>query len=495
MTTETIETDVVICGSGSAGVCAAVWLAQAGIDFHVLESRSGPLEIGQADGVQCRTVEIYESFGLSEELVREGCHIYELTFWGDDKASGRIVRTSRAPDTPIGLSHQPHVILNQARMNQLLLGKMSKYAPQQTIDYDHVVTGLRYQDVSEGDAFPLTVYATHEGKQKVFKTKYILACDGAHSSIRRALGYTMEGDTSDAVWGVTDVFVQTDFPDIRRKVTIHTERGAVLIIPREGGEMVRFYLQMPSGTDPKTVTREQLHARAKSIFQGFQLDIVETLWWSAYTIGQRLASSFSAADNRVLLAGDACHTHSPKAGQGMNVSLQDGYNVGWKLAQVLRKQIPSTAMSTYVLERQKVATDLINFDRKLTHLYEEAKDDPEAAERFKDEFLKSARYMAGLTSKYEDSILTDAADSDQDVAKHIVVGMRHPSAKVVRYCDVRPFELQRALPSDNRWRVVVFIGDLQKPDCAQNLQKVLMFDTRLLKGFQLTLFLTRSRNF
>jgi len=489
MTTETIETDVVICGSGSAGVCAAVWLAQAGINFHVLESRSGPLEIGQADGVQCRTVEIYESFGLSEELLHEACHIYELTFWGDDKTSGRIVRTSRAPDTPIGLSHQPHVILNQARMNGLLLGKI---APHRTIDYGHVVTGLEYQDVREGDAFPLTVYATHEGKEKVFKTRYVLACDGAHSSIRRALGYTMEGDTSDAVWGVTDVFAQTDFPDIRRKVTIHTDRGALLIIPREGGEMVRFYLQMPSNTDPKTVTLEQLHARAKSIFQGFQLDIAETLWWSAYTIGQRLASSFSAANNRVLLAGDACHTHSPKAGQGMNVSLQDGYNVGWKLAQVLRKQISPKAMSTYVLERHKVAADLIDFDRRLTRLYHEAKDDPEAAERFKDEFLKSAKYMAGLTARYEDSILTNAADSDQDAAKHIVVGMRHPSAKVVRYCDVRPLELQRALPSDNRWRIVVFIGDLQNPECARNLQKVSLFNTRLHKIFWLTLPFTRS---
>lgn len=474
MTTNVIETDVVICGSGSAGICAAVWLAQAGIDFHVLERRPGALEIGQADGVQCRTVEIFESFGISEELLREACHIYELTFWGDDESTGRLVRTSRAPDTPVGLSHQPHVILNQARINQLLLRKMNEYAPGQTIDYGHAVTGLE-ANARESDGYPLTVYAKHDGQEKVFKTKYILACDGAHSSVRRALGITMEGDTSDAVWGVIDLFPKTDFPDIRRKVTIHTDRGALVIIPREGGEMVRFYLQMPSGTNAKIVTREHLHARAKSIFAGFQLEIVETFWWSAYTIGQRLASRFSAANDRILLAGDAAHTHSPKAGQGMNVSLQDGYNIGWKLAQVLKGQMTPNVMSTYVAERQEIAADLIDFDRKLTSLYHEAEDDPQAAARFKDAFLRSAKYMAGLTHKYVDSAFTNAADSQQSAATNIVVGMRHPSAKVVRYCDVRPLEFMKVLMSDGRWRIVVFVGDLQRPQGVENLGKVHLF--------------------
>jgi len=126
----------------------------------------------------------------------------------------------------------------------------------------------------------------------------------------------MDGDSTDVVWGVMDIFPRTDFPDIRRKCTIQTDRGALLIIPREGGRMVRFYLQMPAGTNPKEVTRDHLHARAAAILQGFQFEVAETRWWSAYVIGQRLASQFTAANNRIFLTGDACHTHSPKAGQG-----------------------------------------------------------------------------------------------------------------------------------------------------------------------------------
>jgi phenol 2-monooxygenase len=123
------KTDVLIAGSGSAGVFAATWLAIFNIPFTILERRPGPLEIGQADGVQVRTVEIYESFGLSEELLREAHHILEVCFWsvdedGSGNAQGGIKRKSRSIDTEKGLSHLPHVILNQARMNGLMLGKM-----------------------------------------------------------------------------------------------------------------------------------------------------------------------------------------------------------------------------------------------------------------------------------------------------------------------------------------------------------------------------------
>jgi len=282
----------------------------------------------------------------------------------------------------------------------------------------------------------------------------------------------MEGDSTDAVWGVLDSIPRTDFPDIRRKVTLHTPHGATVIIPREGGRMARFYLQVPPGTNPKSVTLESLQDLARSIFQGFQMDFAETMWYSAYTIGQRLASAFGAGDGRIFLAGDACHTHSPKAGQGMNVSLQDGHNIGWKLAQVLTGRASSEIMSTYVLERRKVASDLIEFDRMLTALYHDAEHDPTAAQRFQDAFLKSARYMAGLTATYQDSLLTSVNRSNQALAKNIVVGMRLSNARIVRHCDALSMDFQKAFSADNRWRIVIFIGDLQQSQSSEKLHEV-----------------------
>lgn len=266
----------------------------------------------------------------------------------------------------------------------------------------------------------------------------------------------MIGDTADAVWGVMDIYPITDFPDIRKKSTIRSSEGALVIIPREGNLMVRFYLQMPLGVSASSVTLEVLHNRARAIFQGFKLEIAKTAWWSAYTIGQRVASSFDALDRRVFLAGDSCHTHSPKAGQGMNVSLQDGYNIGWKLAQVLKGKVSHKILETYAKERRSVARDLIDFDRRLTQLYHEP------PENFEAHFLKSAAYMAGVTSSYADTVLTSAANSD-NVASNLPVGSRCLNAKATRHSDALVMDFHRALPSDGYWRLAVFPGRIE-PD-------------------------------
>ncbi|KAI8274951.1 FAD-dependent monooxygenase [Colletotrichum sp. SAR 10_98] len=274
------EVDVLICGSGSAGLCAAVWLARCGVKFKILERREGPLQQGQADGVQCRTVEIMESLGLSEDLLKEAYHVLELAFWTPD-GNGGIRRSHLEPDTEPGLSWLPHVILNQARINEFMIKDIERVSGQSHIQY--------------------------------FK-----GCDGAHSSVRKSLGFKMVGDSTDAVWAVMDVFAKTDFPDIRKKCVLQSPAGNLVIIPREGDEKVRFYMEMP-GWAASDVKPDKVKHRVDQIFSPYAVDIVETSWFSAYSIGQRLADNFTK-DHRVFLTGDACHTHSPKAGQGMNAT-------------------------------------------------------------------------------------------------------------------------------------------------------------------------------
>ncbi|KAF1847067.1 uncharacterized protein K460DRAFT_413874 [Cucurbitaria berberidis CBS 394.84] len=468
------KTDVLIAGSGSAGIFAATWLAIYDIPFTILECRSGPLEIGQADGVQCRTVEIYESFGLSEELIREAYHILEVCFWGiDEDGDGQekrgIKRKSRAIDTEKGLSHLPHVILNQARMNGLMLGKMETILKEKGkweegkangIEYGWTVKGLEIDETNKDDpnAHCVRVTAEKDGEEETWEAKYVLGCDGAHSTIRRSLNYRMIGDTSDTVWGVMDIYPLTTFPDIRRKCTIHSSVGNLLIIPREGGHLVRLYIQLPQGVHPKEVTLEDLQAQARAIFSPYAMEFAGVFWWSAYSIGQRLAEKFEK-DSRVFLTGDACHTHSPKAGQGMNCSLQDGYNLGWKLGSVLRGLSPPSLLTTYVSERSKTAADLISFDKELAKMFSRKEEHPG---EFADYFVKSGRYMAGFTARYGASEVTSVAESTPQVATGITVGMRFPSAQVIRFCDCKAVQLQRVLQSNGRWRVVVFAGDINE---------------------------------
>jgi phenol 2-monooxygenase len=200
--------------------------------------------------------------------------------------------------------------------------------------------------------------------------------------------------------------------------------------------------------------------------------VKEVAWWSVYEIGQRLCDKFDDVPEeevgtrspRVFIAGDACHTHSPKAGQGMNVSMQDSFNLGWKLASVLRGRCPPQFLHTYSAERQAVAKELIDFDRKFAKLFS---DPPKAAAdagsegvdltEFQKYFVKQGRFTAGTETRYRPSIIS-AEPKYQYLAKGLVIGMRFHSAPVIRLADAKPVHLGHTVKADGRWRVFAFSG-------------------------------------
>jgi phenol 2-monooxygenase (NADPH) len=187
-------------------------------------------------------------------------------------------------------------------------------------------------------------------------------------------------------------------------------------------------------------------------------------WWSVYEIGQRLCDKFDDVPQedaerlpRVFIAGDACHTHSPKAGQGMNVSMQDGFNLGWKLAAVLRKRCAPGLLHTYSAERQTIAKELIDFDREWAALLASAKSDgkgfdPAETQRY---FVQHGRYTAGTATHYGPSIITGAA-TWQHLAKGLTIGTRFHSAPVIRVADAKPVHLGHTVKADGRWRIFAF---------------------------------------
>lgn len=481
--------DVLICGSGSAGLCCALWLAihndkiakQTGTDesrrsrpitYRVLESRGGPLQIGQADGVQCRTVEIFESFGMENYLRDEAYWVNEVAFWAADEGSGPqqngdapsrrgIVRTGRTADVQPGLSHQPHVILNQARVNELMIEK-AKALKGTDVSYGWNVKGIDIDSASNPE-YPVEIDAEGHGGRTTFRAKYVLGSDGAHSQIRHSLKIPMHGDSTNAVWGVMDFYPRTNFSDYRKKTTVRSDRGTLLIIPREGDSMIRTYIEMPHGTNPKSVKLQDLQKAAQDIFYPYEMDFLVTKWWSAYAIGQRVAESIVDQSGRIFLAGDACHTHSPKAGQGMNASLQDGYNLGWKLGAVLSGQADPSLLDTYVQERHQYAKELIEFDKYFAKLFSSGKGEDgkkASSEDFNQAFVKAGVFTAGMAANYQNSAISAPSISKQELASQVIVGQRLPSAQVVRMSDSKVFPLLKLLQSDGRWRIIVFAGDV-----------------------------------
>jgi len=477
------EADVLIVGCGPAGLVLAAQLAGfPGIRTVVVDRRDGPLEVGQADGVACRTVEIFEAFGLAGRLAAEAYWINEVSFWRPDpRDRSRIMRARRVQDAEDDLSEFPHVVVNQARMLAYLRDHMERSASRLRPFYGLQAADVRI-DTSGQAEYPVTVTLQHVGTSQgtaqtsAIRAKYVVGCDGARSSVRTAIGRRLAGDPMNQSWGVMDVLAVTDFPDIRLKCVIQSaNQGNLLIIPREGGYLARFYIELDQVRDremlhDRSVTPEKLVAVANRILYPYTLEVKDVGWWSVYEIGQRLCDKFDDVPEtetatrlpRVFIAGDACHTHSAKAGQGMNVSMSDTWNLGWKLAAVLRGTARPELLHTYSSERQKVAQELIDFDREFARMFSAPPKETSdiegqgvVPEEFQRHFIRQGRFTAGVATRYAPSMITaDAAY--QHLAKGFPVGMRFHSARVVRLADARPMHLGHVARADGAWRLYVF---------------------------------------
>ncbi|KAL0939545.1 FAD binding domain protein [Colletotrichum truncatum] len=526
--------DVLIIGAGPAGLMLALWLARLGVKARIVDKRTAKIYSGQADGFQVRSLEILDSFGIGERVWKEANRMLEVSFWNPDE-NGTIRRSAQAVNTIPGLSRFTESVLHQGRIEQFFLDAIreSYASDEEALNIERMVipTSLEIDEskAEDPDAHPITVTLRHlteeeatptqrlsnlsdgifrsnladddvagmlaksesrEARDEIVRAKYVVGCDGAHSWTRKTLGkeFEMKGETTDAIWGVMDIVPITDFPDIRFRTMIQSTSGAIMIIPREN-RMVRLYIQLKEVSagggrvDRSKITPDIIFKSAQKAFSPYKLEYHYCDWWTAYQIGQRTGDHFSKL-NRVFLAGDAVHTHSPKAGQGMNISMQDSYNLGWKIGLVCKNILPREVLSSYELERKKIAKDLIAFDGKFSKLFSgrPAKDIMDetgvSAEEFQKAFHTSRMFTTGLGVNYQPTTLVakepeeesdgehglkrSPAKSTQSLATNCKLGQRFPSFKVIRQCDARLWELHHKLPSNGRFRLVVFGGDISK---------------------------------
>ncbi|NJC24139.1 phenol 2-monooxygenase [Arthrobacter pigmenti] len=470
------EVDVLIVGSGPAGMLAAAQLSQfPGVTTRIVERRGGRLAIGQADGIQARSVETFQAFGFAERITAEAYRITEMAFWKPDRADpSRIVRTARTEDDPTGISEFPHLIVNQARVLDYFAEFMANSPARMAPDY-----GLEFRSLEvagEGE-YPVTVTLGHttgpnEGEERTVRAKYVVGADGARSKVREAIGCTMAGDKANHAWGVMDVLAVTDFPDIRLKCAIQSvSGGSILLIPREGGHLFRMYVDLgevrpdDAGAVRRT-TIEEIIQKANAILHPYTLDVRSVAWHSVYEVGHRLTDRFDdvilaelgTRTPRVFITGDACHTHSAKAGQGMNVSMQDGFNIGWKLGHVLEGRSPESLLATYSAERQVVAKNLIDFDRQWSTLMAKRPEEFENPSELEDFYVRTAEFPAGFMTEYAPSMVV-AEPKHQELATGFTIGKRFKSAPVVRVCDTNPVHLGHQAKADGRWRIYVFADE------------------------------------
>ncbi|OQE17780.1 hypothetical protein PENFLA_c023G07827 [Penicillium flavigenum] len=451
------KVDVLIIGAGPAGLTAAnCFNGSSGLRVRVIDKKSGTVQTGKADGLKSISLEVLDTFGIGDVIRNESHRVEEVVLWEPDGQEGLTAKTGR-------IEH--HMVANLIRN-----GNVGISWETQPVDLQ-----INRQLIGDPLAYPVTVLVRKNERTETIQARYVVACDGARSWTRKHLNIPLTGDLTDSTWGVMDAVPKTNFPDIRKVCVVHSAKGTVMAVPREK-KLVRFYIAMDgTGLDvaaalnKSTLTVDHVVDAARSIFHPYTFEVGEVAWWSAYQVGQRVADEFSR-DDRVFLAGDAVHTHSPKAGQGMNTSIQDAYNIGWKLRSHLEQPCSRSLLTTYEQERRPIAQQLINFDREYLELFANPNLDFDG---FLAAYKTAMKFTTGIGIQYGPSSIVQppVVGKAGVVAKALSPGMRLPDFQMVNQADGVPTTLYHRLVMNGQFRILVFAGDISKEHIFQRLLK------------------------
>lgn len=488
--------DIVIVGAGPVGLLLSTCLSRWGYKVRHIDNRPLPTATGRADGLQPRTLEILKNLGLKSKIfASHPARVYEVAFW-DPAPGGKIARTSTWASCPDFLdARYPYTaLLHQGLIERVLIDDIQKH--NTVVKRPWTITDFETDNADP--EYPVRVDLKNLDSNVIerVQAKYLFSGEGARSFVREKLGVKVSHlDPISYVWGVMDGVVRTDFPDIKMKCTIHSDHGSIMVIPREDN-MVRLYIQIASSTDPdfdprKTATAEEVQEVAKKILSPYYITWDRVEWYSVYPIGQGIAEKYTL-DGRVFMGGDVCHTHSPKAGQGMNTAFHDAINLAWKLHHVEAGFASRSILSTYEVERKYIAETLLNFDNKYAALFSkrapttseigeahsqahEKKDTKETGNAFIETFKESCEFTAGFGVAYLPNIFNYSPDKSSFTSPYIITnsaqlrpGRIIPPANVTRVVDANRVHLEDQIPFNGSFRLFVFGGTSSSPKKGQH---------------------------
>ncbi|MCJ1433540.1 hypothetical protein MMC27_002903 [Xylographa pallens] len=502
---EDVAVDVLIVGAGPAGFMAAVTLARYGVDFRIIDQRAERIQTGHAGGVQPRTLEVLETLDLQYALDCHGNHVCEAAFWGID-SSGNLGRTHVGPEV-VHATPYPYILAVPQQETE-------KALDQDLNARSHVVdrpTQLLHFEYTNDTQYPIKALVKNKfsNATSFYRCKYLVGSDGAGSVTCRVLDIPAESSSKDDVWVVADMELESDFPDVRRRSMIRSRYGAIMIIPNAGGGN-RVYTQLSPkelsdlaamdkpqymrpgkrlmATDWKDLALFNiLKTRLKENLSPYTGNIKKILWISQYRVKQGIIEDFSD-HNRAFVVGDACHVHSPKAAQGLNISMMDSYNLTWKLALVLQGKMRPEILETYNAERRQIAQELIEFDTQYSHIFGKKEFLDNNAE-FHDVYEKAHGFTTGIGLQYHpNQLIFSDVNTPINVTSldPLTLGKRFPPFTATRHIDGTPITILSEMPSFGRFHLIIFAGttlhSTRFETCAAYLGSISSVLTRYSQG-------------
>ncbi|GLZ36608.1 FAD-dependent oxidoreductase [Actinokineospora sp. NBRC 105648] len=464
------DVDVLVAGAGPVGLTAAYELVRRGVAVRVVDRAAGPATTSRATATHARTLEIYHQMGILAELLARGQKVDNFTMHRRGRVMTRLGTDYSELPTRFPFTLQ----VDQVITEEVLRDRLSEAGVK-------VEWGVALESLTqEADGVAASLRAVHSsgGESEECVARWLVGADGAHSTVRKQLGIDLLGESSEK-WMVADARIEIDLP--RDSLHwMHLSSGTILMVPfPEPGKWRLLDTDDVREGEPADVVRARFEAKMSEGL-GKPVAVDELTWMSVFTIRQRMVETMRSG--RCFIAGDAAHVHSPASGQGMNTGIQDGYNLAWKLAAVIKGQAADGLLDSYSAERVPVGEVLLGSTRVATRLIalrnaaapvllpvglgllNLLRPIKHKVER------KILRGMSGLALHYRASPLTVPASDDSDSGPRIMPGDRVS-------CSVEDLDRGpgwRAVCedlADVRWKLLVFAGPGPVPEAVNEVRE------------------------
>ena len=351
-TAATVQVDVLICGAGAAGLTLAIDLARRGLSFRLIEKMAAPFHGSRGKGIQPRTQEVFEDLGILDRIVAAGGNYPPERRYASDGShvdTAVIEHRSPTPSEPYPTPLMVPQFLSEGVMRERLaeLG----HAP---------VFGCELLGF-EDDGGGVTARLAGRQGETMLRARWLVGADGGRSLVRHALDIGFPGKTLGVRAVVADVMLTGLERDFWHRFGGDDLSRQIMLCPLAGTDL--FQLQGPipaSGEIDLSAPGLNRLVAERTGRDDIRIDSVA--WASAYTMHARLADRYRVGN--VFLVGDAAHIHPPTGGQGLNTSVQDAYNLGWKLAAVAGGA-DDTLLDSYEQERRPVAASMLDLATRL----------------------------------------------------------------------------------------------------------------------------------
>lgn len=460
------EVDVLICGGGPVGLLIGYCLARYGLSTYMVEKmdRVKQMQYSRAVMITPRCLEMLEQLDLADDLIQIGFIARDQMHYNND---GERVDITRYATSNITGTFYDYLLLVRQKYTEGVFHDGYIKTAGRSVHYNVKLVDYQIKDASRD--FPVHSHLeAQDGTPFTVKSKYLVGADGARSLIRGLAGIQFEGEKSKRHFIRIDGKVRTNIPEARKgNIGIESPSyGSVIWAPLDHG-ITRIGIAFPEKLWEEkgaNLTQDDVIEAAKNAVQPFDLEFETVEWWTAYSVGQRLATNYRA-NSRVFIAGDAGHTHSSTAAQGMNTGIHDAVNLAWKLAGCLKGWFEDSVLDSYTVERRESAGKIIDQDRIVASLSageipKRFQDDPNFnhSETLSKAYLENQGLLSGVGIRYEPdgcTIVNGTASPNPKISP----GGRAPDVLLQKPGIRLPVRLYTLFSNIGKFTVLLFCGD------------------------------------